>query len=80
MSPRFPSPNTSSSAGSSKLTGLPFDNISGNAPSEFLPLAFRLKKILNGAKNRCQAIPIVKLVAITTNQSIDIKILTAAIT
>ncbi len=78
ISPDLPIPNTSSSAGFSKSTAFPFEMISLSAPSEGRPSIFRLKKILNGAKKRCQATPIFKLIPITTNQSIEIIILVAA--
>ena len=80
ISPRSPRPKTSSSAGSSKLTSLPCDNITGSAPSEGLLKSpvLRLKKILKNAKNRCQATPIVKLIEITMNQAIEITILAVA--
>ena len=79
MSARVPKPNTSSSLGSSKLISSPCDIITGNAPSEDFPSALRRKKILNGAKKRCHATPIVKLDAITMNQAIDPTILIVAI-
>ncbi|CAB4763918.1 unannotated protein [freshwater metagenome] len=64
----------SSSFGSSKSIGLPCEIISGNGPSAGLESKLRLKKILNGAKNRCQATPIVKSLEITINQSADTQI------
>ncbi|CAB4758214.1 unannotated protein [freshwater metagenome] len=79
MSARVPNPKTSSSFGSSKLITSPCDNMAGSGPSDDLPLALRRKKILNGAKKRCQATPIVKLLAITMNHTIDTTILTVAI-
>ena len=78
ISARVPSPKTSSSFGSSKLISSPWDIIGGRAPSDDAPSALRRKKILNGAKKRCHAIPMVRLLAITINHSIDPTILIVA--
>ena len=77
---RSPRPKTSSSAGSSKLTSLPCDNMTGNAPSDGLLKSpvFLLKKILKNAKKRCHATPIVKLSEITMNHAIEITIFAVA--
>ena len=78
MSALFPIPKTSSSFGSSKSIGFPCEIISGNSPSAGLESRLRLKKILNGAKKRCQATPIVKSLEITTNHITETQILIAA--
>ena len=58
--------------------GFPCESISGSAPRVGVAETLRLKKILNGAKKRCHATPIVRFAAITINQVIEMMILSAA--
>jgi hypothetical protein len=74
-------PNWSrSGSASSKSSGFPPLIMGRSAPSAGAVDAVRLKKMLKNAANRCQAIPMLRLNAITTNQAMLMMILTMAVT
>ncbi len=76
--PRIASSATRSSSMSSRVTGLP-PTVSGlRPPSAVRPVPSRLNQMLNQAVNRCQAMPIVMLRAITSSHTIASTILNIA--
>ena len=67
----LPTPSVESSSRSSmssRVIGLPSEVSGFIAPSAVLPSASRLKKMLNHAVNRCQAMPMVRLREIAISQ------------
>ena len=77
----LPTPSTESSSRSStssRVIAFPSDIRGFIAPRAVLPSDSRLKKMLNHAVKRCQAMPMVMLRAITISQIIASAILNAA--